>query len=79
MANALREEDINEGFRKMMGELAPVANDLSEFTFGFMAAIFKKHFGPELLMTRVAMIGDAPDIDALRLPFFLETAGLRNA
>jgi len=79
MANALGEDDINEGFRKMMGELAPVANDLSEFTFGFAAAIFKKAFRPELLMTIVAKVGDAPNIDDLRLPFFVETTGRRNA
>jgi hypothetical protein len=63
----------------MMGELALVANDLSEFTFGFAAAIFKKYFGPELLMTIVAKVNDAPNIDDLRYPFFVETPGLRNA
>jgi hypothetical protein len=78
MANSLGESDINEGHRKMLGELAPVASDLSEFTFGFAAAIFKKHFGPELVMTVVAKVNDAPNIDDLRYPFLVETPGLRN-
>jgi hypothetical protein len=79
MAEALREPDVNEAHRKLLGEMAPVANDLSEFTFGFAAAIFKRHFGAELTMTVVAKIADAPDIDDVRYPFFIETPGLRNA
>jgi Rod binding domain-containing protein len=78
MANALGESDVNEAHKKLLGELAPVASDLSEFTFGFAAAIFKKHFGPELMMTVVAKINDAPNIDDLRYPFLVETPGLRN-
>jgi hypothetical protein len=79
MTNAVGETDINEAHEKLGGVLAPVANDLSEFTFGFAAAIFKKNFGPELTMTVVAKIDDAPNIDDLRLPFLVETPGLRNA
>jgi hypothetical protein len=79
MAETLREPDVNEAHRKLLGEMAPVANDLSEFTFGFAAAIFKLHFGAELTMTVVAKIADAPNIDDVRYPFFIETPGLRNA
>jgi hypothetical protein len=66
MAETLREPDVNEAHRKLLGEMAPVANDLSEFTFGFAAAIFKLHFGAELTMTVVAKIADAPNIDDIR-------------
>jgi fructose-specific component phosphotransferase system IIB-like protein len=79
MADALSEPDVNEAHRKLMGEMAPVANDLSEFAFGFAAAIFRRHVGSELIMTIVAKIDDAPDIDDIRYPFFVETPGLRNA
>jgi hypothetical protein len=79
MANALAEADVNEANRQILGEMAPVANDLSEFTFGFAAAIFRRYVGPELTMTLVAQVKDAPDIDNLRYPFFVETPGLRNA
>jgi hypothetical protein len=72
------EPDVNEAHKKLLGELAPVAHDLSEFSFGFAAAIFRKYFGEELLMTLVAQFKGAPDIDDLRYPFFVETPGLRN-
>jgi hypothetical protein len=78
MANALAEADVNEAHRQMLGEMAPVANDLSEFTFGFAAAIFRRYVGHELTMTLVAKVKDAPDIDDLRFPFLVETPGLRN-
>ena len=72
MAKALGETDINEAHRKLLGDLAPIANDLSTFAFGFAEAIFKKHFG-ELTATVVAQIERAPRIEDLRLPWFLET------
>jgi hypothetical protein len=71
--------NVNEAHKKLLGELAPLANDLSEFTFGFVAAIFRKHFAAELTATIVAKIADAPNIDDVRLPFFVETPTLRNA
>ena len=49
--------------------MAPVANDLSEFTFGFAAAVFRRHVGAELTMMLVARLGDAPDIDDNLKPF----------
>ncbi|MHC2462491.1 hypothetical protein [Bradyrhizobium embrapense] len=78
MAETLGEPDVNEAHHKVLGEMAPVANDLSEFAFGFTAAIFKRHVGPELTMTRVALVDDAPDIDSISYPFFVETPSLRN-
>ncbi|MFZ1148886.1 MAG: hypothetical protein WAR76_04030 [Xanthobacteraceae bacterium] len=72
MANALRESDVNEAHRKLLGDIAPIANDLSTFAFGFAEAIFIKYFG-ELTATRVAEIKCAPNIEDLRLPWFLNT------
>jgi len=78
MANALAESDVNEAHRQLLGEMAPVAHDLSEFTFGFALAIFRRYVGEELTMTLVAKVKDAPDIDELRFPFLVETPGLRT-
>ncbi|MET4476737.1 hypothetical protein ABIB66_001253 [Bradyrhizobium sp. F1.13.3] len=78
MANALPEADANEALHQLLGEMAPVANDLSEFTFGFAAAIFRRYVGDEITMSLVARVKDAPDIDSIRYPFFVETPGLRN-
>lgn len=80
IANVLNEADVNVAHQKMMGDLAPVANDLSEFTFGFAKAIFQKYINrDELEMNLVAKIANAPDIDDVRLPYYVETPGLRNA
>jgi hypothetical protein len=72
VANAMGEKDVNEAHRKLLGDVAPIANDISTFAFGFAEAIFIKHFG-ELTATRVAEIDDAPKIEDLRLPWFAET------
>jgi hypothetical protein len=72
MANAMGETDVNEAHRKLLGDIAPIAIDLSTFAFGFAEAIFIKYFG-ELTATRVAEIKDAPNIEDLRLPWFVET------
>jgi hypothetical protein len=41
IADALKETDVNVAHQKLLGDLAPTANDLSEFTFGFAKASFK--------------------------------------
>ncbi|GKQ53576.1 hypothetical protein [Bradyrhizobium sp. Ce-3] len=79
MAKALAEVDVNGALRQLLEEMAPVARDLSEFTFGFASAVFRRYVGEELTMTLVAQVKDAPDIDDLRFPFLIETPGLRNA
>jgi hypothetical protein len=75
----LNETDVNAAHQKLLGDLAPVANDLSEFTFGFAKAIFQKYINrDELTMNVVAKIGDAPKIDDARIPHYVETPNLRN-
>jgi hypothetical protein len=74
--DALKESDLNLAHEKLLRDLAPTANDLSEFTFGFAKAIFQKYINKdELLMTVVAQVRDAPDIDDVRLPHYVETSG----
>ena len=72
MANAMGETDVNKAHRKLLGDIAPIANDLSTFAFGFAEAIFIKYFG-DLTAALVAEIKDAPNIEDLRLPWFVET------
>jgi len=79
ITNALQESDVNVAHEKLLRDLAPTANDLSEFTFGFAKAIFQKYINrDELVMTVVARVKDAPNIDDVRLPHYVETPGLRN-
>lgn len=75
MANAMGEVDVNTAHQKLLGDIAPIANDVSTFAFGFAEAIFKKYFG-ELTATRVANIEGAANIDDLRLPWFVRTTSL---
>jgi len=80
ITDILKESDVNLAHQKLLGELAPIAHDLSEFTFGFAKAIFQKYInGEELVMTVVAKIADAPNIDNVRWPHYVETPGLQNA
>ncbi len=79
IADALKETDVNVAHQKLLGDLAPTANDLSEFTFGFAKAIFQKYINrDELVMNVVAKVADAPNIDDARLPHYVETPNLRN-
>jgi hypothetical protein len=80
IANALKETDVNVAHEKLLRDLTPTSNDLSEFTFGFAKSIFQKYINrDELVMTIVAKIEDAPDIDDVRFPHYVETPGLRNS
>jgi hypothetical protein len=75
----LKETDVDEAHKKLLNPLAAIANDISEVTFGFAKLMFQRYINnKELLMTVVAKIADAPDIGDLRLPFYVETPGLRN-
>jgi hypothetical protein len=80
ITDVLKETDVNVAHRRLLGELAPIAHDLSEFTFGFAKAIFQKYINSEeLVMTVVAKVADAPNIENVRWPHYVETPGLRNA
>jgi hypothetical protein len=75
----LKESDVNEAHRKLLNPLHEIAFDISEVTFGFAKSMFQKYINDkELVMNIVAKIGNAPDIGTLRLPFYVETPGLRN-
>jgi hypothetical protein len=75
----LGEGDVNVAYEKLLSQLAPIANDISEVTFGFAKLMFRKYIDDkELIMNLVAEIADAPDIGTLRLPFYVETPGLRK-
>jgi hypothetical protein len=61
MANAMGETDVNEAHRKLLGDIAPIANDLSTFAFGFVEAIFVKYFG-ELTALPISRICACPGL-----------------
>jgi hypothetical protein len=71
MAEALQEKDVLEAHKRLLRKLGPIANQLSEFTFGFAAAVFKKYVGHELAMI-AAKFENPPNLDDVKLPFFVE-------
>jgi hypothetical protein len=72
MAEALNEKDVLKAHKRLLPKLGPIANQLSEFTFGFAAAVFKKHVGQEISAAVVAKFENPPNMDDVRLPFFLD-------
>jgi hypothetical protein len=84
IANAVGDANVDDAHKQVLTSLAPIANDLSEVAHGFTAAMFVKYLGPDLTMTIVAKVEGAPNIENLRLPFYVEFPplhfqGARNA
>ena len=48
MAEAQGESDVVEAHRRLLPKLGPIAHQLSEFTFGFAPAVFRKYVGEEI-------------------------------
>ena len=46
--------------------------DLIEFAKAFVAAAWIKHFGAEMEAKDIVTVGDAPNVDDVWLPFFVE-------
>jgi hypothetical protein len=79
IVDILGESDVNQANEKLLNPLHAIALDISEVTFGFAKLLFQKYINEhELVMNVVAHIKDAPDIDKLRLPFYVQTPGLRD-
>ena len=64
--------DLEEAQRKLMGEMSAAASNLIEFAKAFMAAAWMKHFGAEMVARDIVLVADAPNIDEVWLPFFVE-------
>jgi hypothetical protein len=75
IARAVDGASVNAAHEKLLMSLAPVANDFSEVAHGFVAALYLKYFGPDdLVMTVVANVANAPNLDDLRLPFYVDVS-----
>lgn len=72
MAETLNEKDVLDAHKRLLLKLGPIANQLSEFTFGFAAAVFKKHVGQEVSAMVAAKFENPPNMDDVTLPFFVE-------
>jgi hypothetical protein len=61
-----------DGHAKLLGEMGLASMHLVDFAKAFVAAAWRKYFGPELNCTEVTKINGAPDVDKVLLPFFVE-------
>jgi hypothetical protein len=58
--------------KKLMGEVSSASSNLVEFAKAFTAAAWIKHFGQEIMAKDVVSVTNAPNIDDVWLPFFIE-------
>lgn len=58
--------------KKLMQEVGMASRDLVDFARAFAAAAWLKHFGEEMLARDQVEIDDAPHIDGVIMPFFVE-------
>jgi hypothetical protein len=64
--------DLEETQRKLMGEVSAASANLIEFAKAFVAAAWLKHFGEEMVAKDIVTVSDAPNVDDVWLPFFVE-------
>ncbi len=64
--------DLERAQKELMGEMSKASMDLIEFARSFAAAAWLKHFGQEMLAKDIVMVTDAPNVDDVWLPFFVE-------
>jgi hypothetical protein len=74
MMTSIGEKDLNKAHEKIMRQLAPVANNLNEFTGAFSAAVLGKYVA-ELDGEVCMKIAVAPKDNEVIVPFYIEMPG----
>jgi hypothetical protein len=67
------ETDTTKAFKKVMGVVTPVSNDMIDFLLFLMRAIVGRHLGEDLLRFRAGTgteVADAPNLYEVAIPFF---------
>lgn len=72
MGDAAKQQSLSLAHEKIMGEISTASVNLIEFSRAFFTAVWKKHFGSEIIAKDVVQIVDAPNVDDVWLPFFVE-------
>jgi hypothetical protein len=70
--------DLEDAQRRLMGEIAAASMNLIEFAKAYVAAAWLRHVGAEMLARDKVTIDDAPNIDELWLPFYVEVSNGRG-
>jgi hypothetical protein len=66
------EVNLVEAQQKISKEASSASINLVEFAKAFFAAAWIKHFGQEIDATNIVTITDAPSVDEVWIPFFVE-------
>jgi hypothetical protein len=66
------ESDSEAAQKKLMQEVGGASCNLIDFARAFAAAAWLKHFGEEMAAKDIVEIRDAPNVDDVWLPFFVE-------
>jgi hypothetical protein len=74
----LGENDWEAGQQKIMDEVTKAADNINEFAKAFTAAVWRKHFGQEMVSDKVVEIHDAPNVEEVVLPFFVAIPGEKS-
>ena len=72
IAEKSEEPDLEAAQKKLMGEVSRASSNLIEFARAFTAAAWLRHFGQEMIARDMVAVTDAPNIDDVWLPFFVE-------
>ena len=64
--------DLEQTQSTLMSEVSAASANLIEFARAFVAAAWVKHFGAEMVAKDIVTVSDAPDVDEVWLPFFVE-------
>jgi hypothetical protein len=72
IADMTGEPDRDAAQTKLMGEVSRASINLIEFAKAFTATAWLRHFGQEMLAKDLVAIADAPKIDTVSLPFFVD-------
>jgi hypothetical protein len=65
------EPDLEKAFKKVMGLVVPVSDDMIEFFLFLMRAIVERHLGEDFLRLRsTTEIANAPNLYEVAIPFF---------
>ena len=69
---AIGESDLITAQERLMEEIRTALNEMTTLIMALIAAIWRKHFGPELEAEVCAKVADAPGVFEFWLPFFVE-------
>jgi hypothetical protein len=70
--NAVGETDLVAAQTKIMGDVSQVSQDMTQFIMALTAALWIRHFGPEMTGEVCAKIEAAPGVFDVWIPFFVE-------